>query len=71
MILNGRYDGRGIVLDQPVPPGIAPDTPVKVRFEENPMRNVLDRIAELAGPADLPPDFSKTYKRQGKGDPNR
>ncbi len=68
-ILKGHYDGKTIVLDEPVPEEISADTPVQILFEGNSGESVLDRIAKLARPANLPPDFSEQDEHYVKGRP--
>jgi hypothetical protein len=70
-IVNGHYDGRRVVLDEPVPADIRADTPVRVHFESESTGSVLDRIAELAGPSDLPRDYSQQHDHYVKGTPSK
>ena len=70
-IVNGHYDGKRVVLDEPVPAEVAPDTPVRVVFENASAESVLDRIAKLAGPSDLPPDYSQQHDHYVKGTPRK
>lgn len=71
-IVNGHYDGKRVVLDEPVPAEIRADTPVKVVFEPESGKHVLARIAELAvSTDDLPPDYSEQHEHYVKGTPRR
>ena len=71
-IVQGHYDGRQVVLDEPVPPDIRPDTPVQVVFDLEPAKHVLARIAELAVSTDeFPPDYSEQHEHYVKGTPRR
>ena len=70
-IINGHYDGQRVVLDEPVPADMAADTPVRVVFENNSADSVLDRIAKLAGPSDLPRDYSQQHDHYLKGRPRK
>ena len=70
-IINGHYDGQRVVLDEPVPADIPPHTPVKVTFEDRGRETVLDRIAKLAGPDDLPADYSEQHDHYVKGTPRK
>jgi hypothetical protein len=70
-IVRGHFDGKVIVLDEPIPSEIAPNTPVRILIDEASGTNALDRIAELAGPADLPPDFSEQHDSYVRGGPKR
>lgn len=69
--LNGHFDGKRVVLDEPIPPFVLPDTPVRVVFEGDSAESVLDRIAKLAGPSDLPPDYSQQHDHYVKGTPRK
>jgi hypothetical protein len=71
MTLNGHYDGKRVVLDDPVPADMPADTPVRVVFENNSGDGVLDRIAQLAGPSDLPRDYSQQHDHYVKGTPRK
>ena len=68
-IVNGHYDGKRVVLDEPVPAGIAAPTAVKVVFEDNGVGGVLDDLARLAGPDDLPVDYAEQHEHYVKGTP--
>jgi len=71
-VLKGHFDGKQVVLDDPVPSDIAPDTPVKVIFERNHGDTVLDRLARLAGPGDgVPPDYAEQHDHYVKGTPRK
>jgi len=70
-IINGHYDGKRVVLDDPVPADILPQTPVKVTFEGGRRETVLDRIAKLAGTDDLPADYSEQHDHYVKGTPRK
>lgn len=71
IILSGHFDGRQVVLDEPVPANIAPQTPVKIVFEPERTEHVLERIAKLAGPGGMPPDYSEQHEHYVKGTPRR
>jgi len=70
-VINGHFDGKRVVLDDPVPTDIPTGTPVRVVFEDHSPENVLDRIAKLAGPSDLPPDYSQQHDHYVKGTPRK
>lgn len=70
-IINGHFDGKQVVLDEPVPADIPADTAVRVVFENERTENVLDRIAKLAGPSDLPSDYSQQHDHYVKGTPRK
>jgi hypothetical protein len=71
-IINGHYDGKRVVLDEPVPAGIAVPTPVRVMFEEGDARAVLAEIARFAVASDdLPPDYAEQHEHYVKGTPRK
>ena len=72
--LKGPFDGKQIVLDEPVPPGLPANTPVTVILGRpaDQEETVLDKIAKLAVKNDdLPPDFSEQHEHYTKGLPRR
>lgn len=72
MTLRGHFDGKHVVLDEPVPAEIPPQTPVKITFEGEHAETVLDRIAKLAGPGHgLPRDYSEQHDHYVKGTPRK
>lgn len=78
VVLTGKFDGRQVVLDGPVPSDIPPDTRVKVVFEEvevenrtTPRVSALERLARMARPADLPPDYAEQHEHYVKGTPRK
>lgn len=70
-VISGHYDGKQVVLDEPVPTNIPADTPVKVVFDGADARSVLDEIARLARPGGKPPDYSQQHEFYVKGGPRR
>ena len=90
-ILKGDFDGKRIVLDEPPPTDLQPNTPVEVRYEkatseaeqtendngadrvkkEGREETVLDKIAKLAKPGGLPPDFAAQHDHYVYGLPKR
>ena len=70
-VLNGHFDGQRVVLDEPVPSDIPPRTPVKVTFEVQKDEHVLARIAKLAAPGRMPPDYSEQHEHFVKGTPRK
>ena len=69
-IVNGHFDGKRVVLDEPVPARISTPTPVKVVFEED-GGGLLDDLARLARPSDLHPDYSQQHNHYVKGTPRK
>ncbi len=77
-IINGHFDGQRVILDDPVPADIAPDTPVRVLFDAGAAsgngdgHEVLAAIAQLAvADDDLPADFAEQHEHYVKGTPRR
>ncbi|MBI4580768.1 MAG: hypothetical protein HY718_13760 [Planctomycetes bacterium] len=70
MVLKGHFDGRQIVLDEPVPKEVSPNTPVDVLIQPAGGGALAD-IAELARPGGLPPDFAEQHGYYIKGEPRR
>ncbi len=70
--INGHYDGKRVILDEPVPVDIRADTPVKVVFEPESGKHVLARIAELAvSTDDLSADYSEQHYHYVPGTPRK
>lgn len=69
--INGHYDGKRVVLDEPVPADIPPANPVRVSFGDGQARDVLAELAKLARPGGLPRDFSEQHKHYVKGTPRK
>jgi hypothetical protein len=65
----GHYDGRQVVLDAPVPDGVAPNARVRVVFEDAPRPASLSLIAAAAVRGGLPPDFAHQHDHYVKGFP--
>lgn len=71
-ILKGHFDGKHVVVDEPIPGDLAPHTPVKIIIESLDARRVLDQIAEMAVSTDeLPPDYSQQHDHYVKGTPRK
>jgi len=75
-VLNGHYDGERIVLDEPAPSDLRPNTPVKVVIDGAPERSndrsMLQDLVDLAvEDDDLPADYSEQLDHYVKGLPRR
>ncbi len=68
-IVRGHFDGKRVVLDEPVPSKIVPNTPVNVVFDDG--KSVLGQIADLAVPGGLPTDYAEQHEHYVKGAPRR
>ena len=53
-ILNAHYDGKQVVLDDPIPADLQPNTRVQVIIEAPAKPRSLARIAAMATETDLP-----------------
>jgi hypothetical protein len=71
VVLNGRFDGSRVVLDGPVPDGIAANTPVRVIFDDAARSESLAKAAKLAKPGGMPADFAEQHEHYTKGAPRR
>ncbi len=71
MVVKGHFDGKRVVLDEPVPGGIPADTPVTVVFQAADGQSVLDKIANLARSGGLPRDFAAQHEHYVKGTPRK
>lgn len=71
MVVKGHFDGQRVVLDEPVPEQVPANTPVRVIFDDGGGETVLARIARLARPAGLPPDYAAQHEHYAKGLPRR
>jgi hypothetical protein len=71
VVLNGHFDGSQIVLDGPVPDGVAANTPVRVIFEDAARSESLAKVAKLAKPGGMPADFAEQHEHYSKGAPRR
>jgi len=70
-VINGHFDGKRVVLDEPVPADMPADTPVKVMFDGTDAKSALEEIARLARPGGLPRDFSEQHEHYIKGTPRK
>jgi hypothetical protein len=70
-ILNAHFDGKNIVLDEPMPEEVPVNAKVRVIVEEPGKPRSLQEIADMAVDADLPPDFSTQHAHYTKGNPRK
>ena len=71
VVLNGRFDGRQVVFDEPLPDGIAVGSPVRVIFDDTTGTPSLAKIAKLAKPGGMPADFAEQHEHYVKGTARR
>jgi hypothetical protein len=70
-VLNAHFDGKNIVLDDPMPQTVAINAKVRVIVEEPGKPRSLQEIAEMAVDSDLPRDFSTQHAHYTKGAPRK
>ena len=72
-VLNGHFDGKQIVLDEPMPEAVPVNARVRVIVEEagSAKPRSLREIAEMAVDAELPRDFSTQHAHYTKGFPRK
>jgi hypothetical protein len=72
-VLNAHFDGKQIVLDDPMPHTVPVNAKVRVIVEESGSAKprCLQQIAEMAVDAELPRDFSTQHAHYAKGFPRK
>ncbi len=72
-VLNAHFDGKQIVLDEPMPEAIPVNAKVRVIVDDagTSAPRSLQEIAEMAVDADLPGDFSTQHAHYTKGFPKK
>lgn len=72
-VLNAHFDGKQIVLDEPMPATVPANTKVRIIVEEadSAKPRSLQEIAAMAVDADLPRDFSTQHAHYTKGFPRK
>ena len=70
-ILKAHYDGKQIVLDEPMPPEVSANCQVRILVEDQAEPSALDTIAAKAVDAGLPKDYSTQHEFYVKGSPRR
>lgn len=71
MVLKGYFDGKRILLDEPIPEGLPSNVHVRVTVEPDVQKDPFDQIADLAVKGGLPPDFSQQHEHYTKGTPRK
>ncbi len=72
MMLKGHFDGRNIILDEPMPVGVAANTPVRIVIENGRQDSLFDMLLGLAVDDDgLPADYAEQHEHYVKGTPKR
>jgi len=70
VVMNGKLEGRQVVLDE-VPEGIPSATRVQVLLVEEGRPMVFEAIAAMAVEGGLPPDFAAQHHHYTKGLPKQ
>lgn len=70
-VLKAHFDGRHIVLDEPAPPDLRPNSPVSEVVGNSDANSVLAQIAAMAVNGGKPSDFSQQHEHFVKGTPRR
>lgn len=72
-VLNAHFDGKQIVLDDPMPPAVQASTKVRLIIAESVSSKPcsLQQIADMAVDAELPRDFSTQQAHYTKGFPRK
>jgi hypothetical protein len=72
-VLNAHFDGKQIVLDDPMPSAVPANTRVRVIVEgaDQGKPRSLQQIAQMSVEADLPADFSTQHAHYMKGFPRK
>ena len=71
-VLNAHFDGKKLVLDDPIPQGVPANAKARVLIEdEGPKPSSLEKIAKISVRGKLPRDFSMQHKHYTKGLPRR
>ena len=71
-VLNAHFDGKQLVLDDPVPKGVNRSRRVRVLLDDElPKSSSLAAIARLAVKGKLPRDFAAQHEHYTKSAPKR
>lgn len=72
-VVNAHFDGKQVVLDEPMPTGVPANAKLRVIVQESgPVKpRSLEQIAAMAVHGKLPRDFALNHRRYAKGAPRR
>lgn len=72
-VLNAHFDGKQIVLDEPMPADVPANSPVQavVQRKGETETSALDKITAMAVEGGLPKDYSVNHEHYVKGAPRR
>ena len=70
-VLNGHFEGRKLVLDDPIPDDLPSNARVRITVEPPSDESAFDKIAAMAVDTDLPADYSVQHEHYVKGAPKR
>jgi hypothetical protein len=73
---RAHFDGKHIVLDEPLPPGVSAGTRLRVAVDEdgstaNGATELFGDLFKMSQPLDLPADYSAQHDHYVKGLPKR
>jgi len=73
VVLAAHFDGKQVIIDDPLPPDIPVNTPLRVTVAtvEQDASETLAAIAALARPLGKPRDFAAQHEHYIKGTPKR
>ena len=73
VFLAAHFDGKQVIIDDPLPPGIPVNTPLRVALStvEYDSSDTLAAIVALARPLGKPGDFAAQHEYYIKGTPKR
>lgn len=73
VVLAAHFDGKQVIIDDPLPPDIPLNTPLRVTLSavEQDGSAALAAIAALAKPLGKPGDFAAQHEHYVKGTPKR
>ena len=70
-VLNAHFDGKQVVLDEPMPDGVPAATKLRVLVDVATRPQSLLKIAARAIDASLPADYAEQHEHYVKGTPRR
>ena len=67
-VLNGHFEGRKLVLDDPIPDDVPSNARVKITVDVAGEESAFDKIAAMASDTGLPSDYSVTFRQRLRGE---
>ena len=63
-VLNAHYDGKRLVLDDPIPSDLPVNAPLRLTVEtQQPQANAFEEILKFAAEGGMPADFSENHDK--------